>query len=304
MIYAGILILALLIESQFRFSVIDYLQPITYFLHFHCLERIPLSSSSAPELKAIICGENFTGASSQIFVASGLIHLFVVSGAHLIILEKILISILFIEGKASQIFILSFLFIYALACEMNPPITRSFISILFSLILFHKHLYWPENYKLFLVGVLTLAVNPSWLNSLSLQLSWMAALVVSLSHLYFLKSGILFKQFLFFIFLWPFLIFFQVPSPTIIIANLILTPFLEIFLFPLALLVWLFPFLYTLFDSIILSLKTVLHLLEFKLTYQDLSPNSSTVLFGWALILTTHFILHFTEMNQRRQTHV
>lgn len=281
------------------------MESLIYFFHFHCLERIPLASSSAFELKAIACGENFsTAASSQIFMASGLIHLFVVSGAHLIVLEKMITSAFFTKYKIPKSFVLFILFIYTLACDMNSPITRSFLSILLSFILLHKHLYWTDNYKLFLMGLLTLIINPLWLNSLSLQMSWMAALILSINSLYFFKAGILFKQFLFFLFLWPFLIFFQIPSPSIIIANLIFTPILEFFLFPLALLIWLCPFLYFLFDFIILYLKNLLHLFEFQLIYQEHPVNLELVLFGWIFILGMHYVLYFTELKQRRQNHV
>ena len=126
--------------------------------------------------------------------------------------------------------------------SMNPPVTRSLVSIIFTFLLSNRKTYWTENFKLLLVGLLTLSLNPAWLSSISLQLSWLAALVVSMNQLYFKNAEILLKQFLFFLVLWPLLLFFQAPSPLIIVTNLILTPFLEFILFPLGLLVWLFHF--------------------------------------------------------------
>ncbi len=304
MVSVCFMILALIITATFRISAVHALFPLVKVLHFQCINRFPEMATSAPELKAIVCGENFlTGNVSEIYIASGLIHLFVVSGAHLLVLEKLFLKVFLAKDNFSVILILSALFGYALACELNPPILRSYISILFSLFLRRNHLYWPENFKVFCVGLLTLLANPEWINSFSLQLSWMAGLVVCMNASYFKNYGVLFKQFLFFIFIWPFLIFLQVPSLCSIITNLIFTPFLEIFLFPLGLIVWILPFLFPVFDTLIRTIKNLLMVFEFQLNLQDHLQATSMVWWGWIFILTVHFCYHQVEMLERQRNY-
>ncbi|MBC7464510.1 MAG: ComEC/Rec2 family competence protein [Bdellovibrio sp.] len=298
-------IITLTIAASLRFSVHSLLQPVSLLLHQSCLERLPVASKSLPELQALVCGQGFSdAASSQLYVATGLIHLFVVSGAHLILLETILKKVPIFQKSSSRILILIALFIYVLACEMNPPITRSFISLLFSGFLIKNRLNWPASFKIFLIGIITLAMNPEWANSASLQLSWIAGLVVALNTCYFSKHTFLFRQSLYFILLWPLLIFLSVPSHLVILMNLIFTPILEFILFPLGLVTWVLPFLHPLFDLFIEGLNAILKLLEFKSTAQTTLDLSALSSMGWFIIFGLHFCLHLFEMNHRKGSYV
>lgn len=299
------MIFSLTIAALNRISVYSLLQPVILFFHQSCLNRLPEASSALPELRALVCGENFSGASSsQIYISTGLIHLFVVSGAHLLVLEKILSMGDFLSRKRNALIIFSVLFIYTLACEMNPPISRSFISMMFTMLLSVHHLRWPMSYRLLLAGLATLAINPQWVASASLQLSWIAGLVVSINTLYFSKRSFYFKQFLYFIFLWPLLIYLSVPSYFTIFVNLIFTSLLEFILFPLGLLTWLLPFLHVLFDQVIALLTFMLRLLEFNFQPQQFLQVAQLTTTGWFVILILHFCLHLTEIDHRRRNYV
>ena len=244
-------------------------------------------------------------ASSQIFLASGLIHLFVCSGAHLIFLEQLLLPLLPKTKKITTFLVIILLFIYALACRLNPAITRALIAIIFTLYLRQQRLYWPENFKIFVVGLLTLIFNPLWIGSFGLQLTWAAAIVVSANRNYFRKWQSVTKQLLFFIVLWPFLLLLEIPTPAMIVVHLFLTPALSFFLFPLGLLTWFFPFLIGFFEQIIWVLKGLLILLEFQYSPQTQFHGANQIqLLGWIFILLLHFLYHFFEMNQRRRNHV
>lgn len=303
--FVYLLIITLTIAASLRFSVHSILQPVILLFHQNCLERLPVASLSLPELQALVCGEGFSNpAASQIYVATGLIHLFVVSGAHLILLETILKKFPVFKNRSSRALILILLFIYVLACEMNPPITRSFISLLFSGFFFRNRLNWPASFKIFLVGLITLMLNPEWASSASLQLSWIAGLVVSLNVYYFSKHTFLFKQTLYFILLWPLLIFLCVPSHLVILMNLIFAPVLEFILFPLGLLTWLLPFLHPLFDHVIQILNSVLKLLEFQSAAQTSLNLNALSSMGWFVIFGLHFCLHLFEMNHRKGSYV
>ncbi|MFZ3230311.1 MAG: ComEC/Rec2 family competence protein [Pseudobdellovibrio sp.] len=307
MIIVYLLIIMLTTAASVRFSVYSLLKIVSLFFHQNCLSGLPHTSTATNELQAIVCGQNFSSAqTSQLYISTGLIHLFVVSGAHLILLERLLnaTSITLLSKKLPLLLILISLIVYTLACEMNPPITRSLISIFISLLLNKNYLRWPANYKLFLVGIITLCINPDWASSVSLQLSWIAGLVVSIANLYFSKNDFLLKQSLYYIFLWPLLIFLSVPSYLVILVNLIFAPLLEFVLFPMGLLVWIFPFLLPVFEKLIQLLNITLTFLEFKMIFQTDLQSSIMIPFGWLFILTLHFSLHLTEINHRKRTYV
>jgi ComEC/Rec2-related protein len=305
MSFVYFLLFSLVTAAYERFSVHSLFHPLILFFHQSCLSRLPSQSSALPELQALVCGQNFSDPkSSQIYIATGLIHLFVVSGAHLILLEGILDFFKIYSKSIPRFLILTALFIYVLACDFNPPIVRSFLSMLASIVLFQNKLRWPISYKIFLTGMLTLCIDPTWASSVSLQLSWVAGLIVSLNSLYFSKSGFFLKQSLFYIFLWPFLIFLSIPSPLVILVNLIFAPALEFILFPLGLAVWVAPFLHPLFDWTITALNQILKLLEFQMNTQSELDTNKLALFGWIFILFLHFTLHLVEMNQRKQFYV
>lgn len=304
MILVNFLLFSLIIVAKIRFSVLILLSSASDFFHSRCLERFSPEISAYHELQALVCGENFSTSASQLYMASGLIHLFVVSGAHLVLVEKFLTKFLQRFDLHNRFIIVSILFIYVLACGLNPPSVRSFVSLIFSIGFVHFHLRWPEGQKVLFIGFYCLILNPEWITSISLQLSWIAALVVSMLEVHFKHSSRLLKQSAFFILLFPLIFLFQSPHPVTILANLLFTPLLEAVLFPLGLLTWLFPFIHPVFDFLIHSLQMVLSSFEFR-SFKDLSLNYDSVLkWGWYYIFSLHILLHFSEMDLRRKTHV
>lgn len=304
MALVGFLIITLITLATVRFSAFEFTNSATFLLHNACLRRLPLQAISLAELQALVCGQSFAAAkTSELYIASGLIHLFVVSGAHLILIEKMLLKF-FKRFQFASTLILPFLLAYAIACNLNPPVTRSLIAISVGLLTLKHHLRWPENYKIFITGLLALLFNPAWLTSVSLQLSWLAALVVSINSLYFFDKNVLFRQSVFFFVLAPLLAFFQMPNPLTILMNIIFSPVLEFILFPMGLLVWLVPPLFVIFDWIILVLRFFLSASEVQ-TYSAFNFESQYMIgVGWAIILTLQFYLHFKEMDQRRDEYV
>lgn len=304
MALVGFLIITLIILATVRFSAFEFTNYATFLLHNSCLRRLPLQAISLAELQALVCGQSFAAAkTSELYVTSGLIHLFVVSGAHLILIEKMLLKF-FERFRFASILVLPFLLLYAIACNLNPPVTRSLVAISVGLLALKHHLRWPENYKIFVTGLLALLFNPEWLTSVSLQLSWLAALVVSINSLYLANENLFVRQSVFFLALAPLLAFFQMPNPLTILMNLIFSPVLEFILFPMGLLVWIVPPLFVIFDWIIKVLRFFLQASEMQ-TYATFNFESQYMIgVGWALILTLQFYLHFKEMDQRRDEYV
>ena len=154
--------------------------------------------------------------------------------------------------------------------------------------------------KILVTGFLTLMFNFQWVLSFSLQMSWIAAFLVSICSVFFTERSVFFKQSLFFISLFPTLIFFQIPSPTSILLNICFAGILEMLLFPLALLVWFFNFLFPVFDSLIGLFKAVLQKLELEFQIQTQDMPLSLLLFNWGLIFFLHVLFHLLYVRNRR----
>ncbi|MBC7743328.1 MAG: ComEC/Rec2 family competence protein [Bdellovibrionaceae bacterium] len=290
-------VFSLIIVAAIRFSIVSHLEFLTKFSHGHCLERLPQAASALPELKALACGENFSSlTTAQLFIATGLIHLFVVSGTHLVVLQKIFFKFAPQRSPWAQFIFLLILFLYAGVCEFNAPVTRSLLAIFTTMLLSSRKLYWPWYFKTLLVGLLTLSLNPQWIQSISLQLSWLAALTLGLNQHLFRERSILFKQTIFFIMLFPLLIYLQIPSPIIIVINIVFSPVLEFILFPLSILVWVFPRLYPVFDFMITFLKTILSLVNLNFTPQIDQPPLYFCIFIWIFIFFVHVGIHVYSM--------
>ncbi|MCC2678944.1 MAG: putative competence protein [Pseudobdellovibrio sp.] len=293
------LVILLFIFSFFRFSVLGELKSVVEFAHRFCLEQIPTGSNSIPELKALVCAENFSNLQeSNLYISSGLIHLFVVSGAHLLFIEKSLQN--FNGGKKfSFAIIFTVLFAYSLMCAMNPPVTRCLISIAFAHYLFQKNIRWPPHFYVFCSGIISLIINPPWIDSLSLQMSWLAAFTVSYAGEVFKHSALL-RQFIFFLLLYPAVMWFQIVSPGIILANLFLGPALEFILFPVALLTWAAHPVAPVFDFLILCFKTILSALEFSYLPRTETVPPQMPYLNWALLLLLHLGAHLHYVRKKR----
>lgn len=295
-----LLIISLLTAGYFRFSVLSALSGISEKAHLFCISRIPTESHYFSELSALVCAKNFSTLSeSKLYLASGLIHLFVVSGAHLILIEQIF---LFIASSWPHARLCLFLLLaaYAFMCGLNAPICRALVSYALTAYLSSKNIQWPVSYRCLITGLITMNLNPAWVTSMSLQLSWMAAFATSLTTAFHKQGLVLIKQFIFFVLLLPALIFLQQPSLTTVLMNLFLAPVLEFVLFPLALLTWFLNPFYLLFDPVLTFFQRIL--IWSELRYQpplDTAPVSWS-LWIWGFILLLHFLHHFYEYRKRR----
>ena len=316
MILILILIFSLIISALIRISPFHFLQNISLILHQKALQLLPQKTAYLPELKALTWGDGFQSIDqSKIYLASGLIHLFVISGAHLQILKKICnlpIYLFFLSIRLNhrielaikllfQISLLILLFIYAAACLFNPPVTRSWLFIFLDFLLKRISVHWSSAYQIFIVGLLTLMFNPAWVTSLSLQLSWLITLALYINQVYFSEKSKLIQNFLCFLFIFPIVMFFQQINPIVILIGLCLTPFLEFILFPLALSVVFFNDLAFYFDSTLKYLRQLLELLELPYTPSQLTFTSTIIIFNWLLIFTLHFIIWIYQQHQAKQ---
>lgn len=289
------LISLLMIQLQFRFSVVEYLQRFSLFFHQKCLDQLPVSETSSA-IAALVCGKNFEKLSeAQLYSTTGLIHLFVVSGSHLLLIQRALSSASqFILKKDFAGFIILILFVYCAVCLFNPPVLRSFIflSLNYTLTYFHRH--WPKDYVLLLAGLVALALNPPWCKSLSLQMSWIAALALEVYGLKFHRTSVFIRQILFyFLFLFCFRLL-GFPEFSVVVVGVFLSPVLEYVLFPLAFLTVMFHFFEPLFSRLIHLLNDFLKLLEYYTTPSSLDL-TLVITSNWVIIFTLHFLLFFRK---------
>lgn len=290
---------ALLVLSLVRFSVFEFLSPVAEKAHFFCLNYLPLQSHALAELKALVCAENFSSlGESQLYISSGLIHLFVVSGAHLLLIERLLLRI-----KCSFPVIFFILVLYAFACNLGAPVVRCLLAFCLNAFLFAKNIHWPAHFKLLLIGLLALCFNFNWINSLSLQMSWLAAFTLMLGENFFTGRSFLFKQSLFFITLLPTVVYFQIPGVSTILLNIALAPVLEFVLFPLGLCTWFLTPVFPVFDFGINFLKKLLSLLELDFQIQLTDTSTRLTLYNWALLLTLHLVFHLVYVHRARNFH-
>lgn len=301
MILIFVLIISLLIVSLFRFSAVSEFQFLSFPAHHFCIDQIPLTSNFQPELKALVCAENFTILSAtEIYAASGLIHLFVVSGAHLVLIERIL-HFLTQKFKWSRLVVFSCLFAYAFICDLNAPVCRALISFSLNQYLYSKNILWPPVTRSLIIGLLTLLLNPPWVSSLSLQMSWLAAFATSVGADFLKDRNIFFRQLVFFLLLYPTLMFMQALSLSTVLFNLFFAPVLEYILFPLALLTCLLHPFYILFDGLLGFFNLSLRLLEVDYTPAANAPPANWVMIIWLLVFTLHFATHafYVHLNRR-----
>ncbi len=289
-------IILITVQLCIRFSIVTELQSISLFLHHLCLSQVPPAPLSQATLSALVCGKNFDRLSdTQIYTSTGLIHLFVVSGSHLILIQKLLnqISPLFFK-KINYAVLLLVLLTYAAMCLFNPPVTRSFIFLFFSITLHRRHQYWPKHYVLLIAGLATLALNYQWMTSMSLQMSWLAALVLEIYAQKFSSTSFFVRQLIFYSLFIVCYMGLGFPQLSTIIVCVVLTPALEYILFPFAILTVMFHPFEPLFSGLLMALNTLLKSFEFYSRPSFLEVPTVTYL-NWLIIFICHFLLFFRK---------
>lgn len=199
-----------------------------------------------------LCGTNLTNPQTQgILINSGLIHLIVVSGAHLQLLLSFIELLLpkkWQQGFFFHLLIIIFLIFYSLSTGFQPPIVRALFLWIFRRFSSIFQLHVNSNKASVISGVLCLLVFPEWIHSFSFFLSWLVAIALCLPPICIAKikfktnlrnrwrhqALILFMQNLFvqILLMVPFGAF----SIIGLVCNFILAPFLSIFLFPISML--------------------------------------------------------------------
>lgn len=240
-------ILILIILCVNPFSILSIVEPYSQFLHEWCLWKTQ-SAQTGEHLthiySALLCGERLPeGEIKKTFIALGVIHLMVISGAHLIFLEKIWNLLPSFRFKSS--FLGLFLLVYSMSAGLNPPVLRALFSLLLTRINKKLKIFLSPYFRVQISGLLCLLCQSAWFNSLSLQLSWIASMGMSNHRLSRLKSCALT-----FILILPIISQWSGAHPLSILLNWFITPLTSCLLLPTSLLTIPFPFLRPLTDKL------------------------------------------------------
>lgn len=211
---------------------------VTNPLHVWCLSY--REWRELPQLyNGLICGSKDIGTPlTTLFQSVGLYHVMVVSGSHLIFIDRYINRFLAHVPVANKNVFYKLitrgtaLSLYSYMCLLNAPVLRA----LFGLLCQHLSSRWTLSLKsdqlILASGLLTLIVFPDWILSLSLQLSWVAALCMSLA-----VSGPV-KACLCLLYIAPLL---GAQSPLFAINNILFLVAFDVLYFPLTALTFLIP---------------------------------------------------------------
>ena len=239
----GFLLIALLFLPSIS---LDHLNPIIEVLHEWCMNRVRQHADQTDIHLALICGERLPfGSMKQTFIEVGLIHLMVVSGAHLLFLEKMMNVLP--RWPLKTIFVLCVLVTYALIAELHPPIVRALISISLHKLSRQLQMHWSSRWVVMFSGILSVVIQPQWIQSMSLQLSWIGALAFASTPA---KKITIMAPIMSYLLLLPMISQWNMLHPLSIGVNWVLFPVLSITLFPLSVFSFLFPVFYTVTDPL------------------------------------------------------
>ena len=251
--------------------------PLSSSLHQGCLYYVQ-SFSKLEVNRVVICGQSAAGELAPLFKSLGLVHLLVISGAHIAILESFLDRVLHPKHYPLK---LALLFLYAFVCQLKAPILRALFGSCLRWVSYHLHLDLPKNHQVLCSALLCLLFFPEWFFQLSLILSCLA------TQLTYLQRHSLTKNALIYFGLLPVLFMFAPLSPLTIIYNCTIAPIIGFVLIPLSWISCFLPLLFSLNDFLwSFFLQTVSHFpsVELNSSSQELS-----VYFFWIYLFLVLF---------------
>ena len=200
---------------------------LSSLFHSQCLSLVSFESRYRNVYEALLCGRRLPeGDLKSAFVKGGLIHLMVVSGAHLLFLEAAWRKIP-LPPKVKTPSLVFLLVVYALAARLHPPIMRALFAFFLFRLSQSCKLFWSSNMRVHISGSLCLIYRPAWVYSSSLPLSWLASLAQN-------HSSSLKRAFMSYLFILPIISRWQDLPPLTVIVNWLLAPLIGSLLFPMS----------------------------------------------------------------------
>lgn len=291
---AIIISIALALSTPLSVIVLKNISTQADSFHKKCLQLLPKDSIHSESLAALTCGEKITERNLLLNLSkTSLIHIFIVSGSHLILFEQFL-GIL----KMPYFLRFSFLFIYSLAVGWQGPAVRALVGLGLKHLLRQSYCYVPADLAVLATGLMTLFLFPTWWGSLSLQMSWCAALALTIPALLRVRSTVIkacTAQ-------AAILVLMSVPlwglgslHPLSIAYNLFLAPLIAFLLLPLSVLTIFIHPAVSLFDGLMTFFTAALPHLADPIQITKNALPASTVIWVW--IFLWHLVLHFFRLH-------
>jgi competence protein ComEC len=262
-----------------------------------CLTLLPRESVNYSALTSIVCGEKIDDQNlKQNLVKTSLIHIFVISGSHLILLDE-LFAMLRIP------FFVRFLFLafYSVIVGFQPPAVRALSALGLRGVFKNRGWHFPADQMTLIAGCFTLALFPAWWNSPSLLMSWCASLALAWSSLLKIKNKIhrvLFNQCAVFIFMCAPLWGLSSLHPLSLLYNLLLGPVVSYLLLPLGFLSVIVPHSVFAFDFV---MTTFAQILKWAAEPVPLASSKQILLSTlWVWIFCWHIFFHFLRLRLRQ----
>jgi competence protein ComEC len=292
-----LIILAINLSTPATPQLLNNTSALATLFQKKCLSIVPHSSAVRPALMSLVCGEKITDQElAQNLSESSLIHLFVISGSHLILLDEFL-SILKIPLFVRSLFLL----FYSLVAGWQAPVVRALFGWSLRKLPRFRNLHLPGDLVVLATGMITLILFPTWVDSKSLIMSWCAALALTVPGIFNVRSSfqkITLAQLVIFIFMLPCLWGFGSLHPLGLLFNLLLGPAIAFLLLPLGILAIAIPATDFLFAHTLATFNALMHGLTDPIPLPQGQPWAPLGLWLWIGCL--HLILHFARLNFRQ----
>lgn len=289
-----ILIAAVILNIPNHLDVLKKISPLVTSTHSMCLEIIPKTSKNYASLSSLICGEKLTDEHlKENLSKTSIIHIFIVSGSHLILLDAIF------EFLTIPFFVrIIFLSVYSMAAGWQAPVVRALVGLLLKKILKWNSFYFPQDLATLMSGLCTLALFPEWWKSPSLVMSWCASLALATPSLLRIKESLnakLLGQFSIFLLMILPLFGFGSLHPLSIVYNLFLGNIVALVLLPLSFLTLVNTQFVLIFDVIMDLFRSAL--VNFSEPINMVSHTSFSIPSLWYWVFTWHIFFHFLRIH-------
>ncbi len=234
-----LLVLALIVPFS---HLLKFVAPLAMQAQTKCLGLIKSEIDNQEIHRAFFCGQSLNeGPLKQLWISTGLYHLLVVSGSHLIFLFALMgwtqgqltwiFSSDFFQKNPSSKFGLTlaahsieiFLSCYfTLMTGFQAPLVRALFAKALQFMSRKLKLFWPRDIIVNISGIACLLLFPEWLQSQSLLLSWLASLALTQGRTALQKSISVFLITLPCLWGWG-----QI-NPMTILANIFISPLVSL----------------------------------------------------------------------------
>lgn len=208
-----------------------------------CTSLLEFPSDHLHLYKAIACGAAVKNSSYDILKIVSLWHLIIVSAGHF---QVILFFLNRFKSKSPWI-IHGGLLLFCLGTGAQPPVVRAYCDLAIRQVSQQSKLWIPSEYCTLYSACFILLVFPSWTSSWSFLLSWLCGILMNLLQ----RQSLWIKALGLSMGVFPIACLFSDPHPLGFLFNIFFGPPLSMILFPLSLLMMVFPFLHYLADPMV-----------------------------------------------------